>query len=190
MEHPSEKNTPVQVPLSSIPSEGLSVSITAEPSSLELSMPGARFIEPVSGDMFLEKAGDAVNVTGQILTSVMFECVRCLREFLQTYDIPVNAQYLSEAPSVAHGEHVMPVEEAEAYYYHGDVMVLDDLLRQEVLLALPIKPLCREDCRGLCPQCGEDLNVRACSCAPPIDPRLAPLQQYFKKRGADEGNAG
>src|SRR2546422_132133 len=69
---------------------------------------------------------------------------------------------------------------AEDYYYQDDVVVLDDLVRQEVILAVPFSPQCRADCRGLCPQCGQDLNVGACACAPPPDPRWAALREYLK----------
>src|SRR3989442_5983521 len=78
------------------------------------------------------------------------------------------------------GEYRMPSEEAEDYYYLDDVVVLDDLVRQEVILAVPFSPQCRVDCRGLCPQCGQDLNVGTCACAPPPDTRWAVLREYLK----------
>ena len=65
--------------------------------------------------------------------------------------------------------------------YRDEVLDLDDLVREEVLLAMPYKPLCKSDCRGLCPHCGVDLNTETCQCAPPPDPRLAALRQFFKK---------
>jgi len=78
------------------------------------------------------------------------------------------------------GEYRMPPEEAEDYHYQDDVVVLDDLVRQEVILAVPFSPQCRVDCRGLCPQCGQDLNVGTCACAPPPDTRWAVLREYLK----------
>src|SRR5207253_956869 len=59
---------------------------------------------------------------------------------------------------------------------------LDDLVRQEVILAVPFSPQCRADCQGLCPQCGQDLNVGTCACATPPDPRWAVLREYLKGR--------
>jgi uncharacterized protein len=123
-----------------------------------------------------------VSVTGRLTLSIMCECVDCLCEFLATLEVPVNAQYLPGSPSLVAGEHVMPVEEAENYYYRDDVIVLDDLVREEVLLAMPYKLLCKPDCRGLCAQCGRDLNTGTCGCAPPPDPRLAALRQYLKDK--------
>jgi uncharacterized protein len=172
--------TMTEVVVSNIPDEGLMLSFQEDAAALDLTAPGARFIQPVTADVLLRKAGDAVSVTGRLALSVMFECVDCLREFLASFEIPVEAQYLPGSPSLVAGEHVMPVEEAENYYYRDDVIELDDLVREEVLLAIPYKPLCTPDCRGLCPQCGVDLNTETCQCAPPPDPRLAALRQFFK----------
>ena len=169
-----------EVVVSKISEDGLSVSFREEADSLELSVIGGRFVQPVDADLFVQKTGDVVFVTGRLSLALMYECVDCLREFLATFEVPVNAQYLPGSPSLIAGEHVMPVEEAENYYYRDDRMVLDELVREEVLLALPYKPLCKPDCRGLCAQCGQDLNAGACACAPPPDPRLAALRRYFK----------
>ena len=174
--------TMTEVVVSKIPDEGLTLSFQEDAVVLELSLSGARFIQPVAVDLLLTKAGDAVAVTGRLTLSVLFECVGCLREFLASFEIPVAAQYVPGSPSLVAGEHVMPVEEAENYYYRDDVIELDDLVREEVLLAMPYKPLCKPDCRGLCPQCGRDLNTETCQCAPPPDPRLAALCQYLKHK--------
>ena len=170
-----------EVPVATIPEEGMTLSFQEEPAALELSVAGAQFIEPVAADVVLQKAGDAILVSGRLALPIMFECVSCLREFVADCDIPVEAQYVPGAPSLMTGEHVMPVEEAENYYYRDDVIVLDDLVREEVLLSLPYKPLCKPDCRGLCAQCGQDLNIVACACAPPPDPRLAALREHLKQ---------
>jgi len=121
-----------------------------------------------------------ISATGRIKASVMCECVRCLSPFVVRLDIPVVTQFVPAQPLLAPGEYRMPPEEAENYYYQDDVVVLDDLVRQEVILAVPFSPQCRADCRGLCPQCGQDLNVGTCACAPPPDPRWAALREYLK----------
>lgn len=170
-----------QVCISDIPAEGLQVQCDENPVELDVTAPGVRFVEPVVVDVWLAKAGQAVTVTGRIAAPVAFECVRCLREFPTMLEIPVHAQFLPPPPVLTPGEHRMPVEEAEEYYYHDDTVVLDDLVRQELLLAMPFNPQCRSDCRGLCVQCGQDLNVGSCGCPPLPDPRLAVLQKYLKK---------
>ena len=168
-----------QVKVSEIPEEGLSLSVKEDPAALDLRVDGVRFLEPITVDVFLSRAGQAVTAAGRITVPVAFECVRCLREFPGALDIPIATQFVPP-PELPLGEHPMPPEEAEDYYYRDDVIVLDDLVREEVLLAVPFNPQCRADCRGLCAQCGQDLNRGACSCAPPPDPRWAVLRQHLK----------
>jgi uncharacterized protein len=67
-------------------------------------------------------------------------------------------------------------DDLDVYPYDEDQVDLEPLLREQVILAVPFAPLCREDCKGLCSQCGSDLNEGACDCPPLIDPRLAALK--------------
>ena len=67
-------------------------------------------------------------------------------------------------------------EDVDLYGYEGESLNLEPLLREQIILAVPFAPLCRESCRGLCPQCGIDRNHETCNCEPPIDPRLAALR--------------
>jgi uncharacterized protein len=168
-----------QIPISEIPEEGLPVSYSEDPVELDLSVPGARFQQPIAVDLVLVKAARVIGVTGRLKVSITCECVRCLNLFLVPLDIPVATQFLPALPPLPPGEHRMPSEEAEDYYYQNDVVALDDLVRQEVILAIPFSPQCRADCRGLCSQCGQDLNVGTCACAPPPDPRWAAVREYL-----------
>ncbi len=169
-----------QIPIAEIPDEGLPLSYSEDPAELDLAVSGVRFLQPIAVDLILVKAAQAISATGRIKTSVTCECVRCLSRLLVPLDIPVATQFLPVLPPLPPGEYQMPSEVAEDYYYQGDVVVLDDLVRQEVILAVPFRPQCRADCRGLCPQCGQDLNVGTCACAPPPDPRWAVLREYLK----------
>jgi uncharacterized protein len=67
-------------------------------------------------------------------------------------------------------------EDLDLFPYDGELVDLEPLFREQFVLAVPFAPLCREDCKGLCPQCGIDRNTGTCSCEPPIDPRLAGLK--------------
>jgi uncharacterized protein len=72
--------------------------------------------------------------------------------------------------------------EAEIGYYQGEGLLLEDAVREQVLLALPLKMICREDCKGLCPQCGKNLNEGDCSCTAPVqDLRWAALKEIRDK---------
>jgi len=169
-----------QIPIAEFPEEGLSLSYSEDPAELDLAVSGVRFPQPIAVDLVLVKAAQVISATGRIEASVMCECVRCLSPFLVRLDIPVATQFVPARSLLPPGEYRMPPEEAEDYYYQDDVVVLDDLVRQEVILAVPFSPQCRADCRGLCPQCGQDLNVGTCACAPPPDPRWAALREYLK----------
>jgi uncharacterized protein len=72
--------------------------------------------------------------------------------------------------------------DTEIGYYQGEGVLLEDALREQVLLATPLKMLCREDCQGLCPQCGRNRNTEPCDCEQhPSDPRWAALNEIKKK---------
>ncbi len=64
----------------------------------------------------------------------------------------------------------------DTFPFDGETLDLEPLLREQFVLAIPYSPLCREDCKGLCPQCGIDRNTGTCACEKPIDPRLAALK--------------
>jgi uncharacterized protein len=73
-------------------------------------------------------------------------------------------------------EHSITTDETEIGYYQKSGLVLEDVLREQVLLSLPARTLCRQDCKGLCPRCGQNLNSEACTCdAAPVDPRWGAL---------------
>jgi uncharacterized protein len=105
---------------------------------------------------------------------------------VEPFELPFDASFdLRYVPVVENsGERELEIEDedlATAYYREG-LLDLIDLLREQFQLALPMKPLCTEDCRGLCPECGTNLNRVDCGCAPKWeDPRLAPLKGLLNR---------
>ena len=103
-------------------------------------------------------------------------CARCLEPVEQplegTFDLIFRPGGVDNAP----GEHAITEDETEIGYYEQSGLLLEDAVREQVLLTLPGRTLCREDCKGLCPHCGINRNLASCECVEkPIDPRLAPL---------------
>jgi uncharacterized protein len=103
-------------------------------------------------------------------------CARCL----DPVEIPLDADFdLIFRPAEADAdlpERSMTAPETEIGYYQGDSLALEDVLREQVLLSLPVRTLCKPDCKGLCPRCGVNRNRQACSCdAGPSDPRWEAL---------------
>jgi uncharacterized protein len=124
----------------------------------------------------VHKDGDVVLVTGRIAARVPAACSRCLEPAELAIRPEVDLR-LVPAPVGRGEEHELGADELETDVYSGDEIDLRRLVRSETELALPMKPLCRADCRGLCPSCGANLNAGPCQCggAAP-DPRWAPLR--------------
>ena len=111
-------------------------------------------------------------------------CARCV----EPVQVPLGAEFdLIFRPAEADAEapeRSITAPETEIGYYQGDSLLLEDVLREQVLLSLPVRTLCKPDCKGLCPRCGQNRNLEACSCEEgPADPRweaLAGLRSRIK----------
>ncbi len=116
-----------------------------------------------------------VVVTGEIAADVPLTCGRCLEEFRIPVRASVDTRYVPRPAAAA--DHELGADDLDLDFYDHDELNLDTLIETETTLALPMKPLCREDCRGLCPVCGGNRNVVACTCEQRSpDPRLAVLR--------------
>jgi uncharacterized protein len=122
----------------------------------------------------LELDGREVVVNGRIAATVPQTCGRCLETFPALVQADLD---LRLAPRPSSGDNVeLGQDDLDVAFYTGDQIDVGALIETETTLALPMKPLCREDCRGLCSVCGGDRNAHACTCtARPPDPRLAAL---------------
>ena len=104
-----------------------------------------------------------IRVSGHLTVTMEAECDRCL----ESASIPVDSDFelfYRPAEDGYGGEVVVAPDEAEMGFYEGDGIELNDALREFVLLALPMQRLCREDCKGFCPVCGQDRNQQMCAC--------------------------
>lgn len=149
-----------------------------QPSAFDPQDPEYRVAAPVELSMDVERSGkDAFRVTGRATTRLELDCGRCLEPF----EIPVDARFeLRYIPAAENtGEEEREIEEDDlttAFYREGSLDVIE-MLREQFTLATPMKPLCTEACRGLCPECGANLNRTECGCTPKWeDPRLAALK--------------
>ncbi len=172
-----------------IPPEGLDLDEALDAASLHMEAeaeaevrPGARLACHV--DLV---DGTTVHVRGRLSLAVGTDCGRCL----ERYELPVAQEldlfYLPRAagqPQEQEEDVELTGREIVVGYYDGDRLDLGEVVREQVLLGLPLKRLCREECRGRCPSCGQNLNQAACACAKaeePLDPRLAPLRKLFDR---------
>ncbi len=132
-------------------------------------------VEPVTGEVTFTNAGSSIVARGSLRTAVELECSRCLRP----YNLDVETQIEENMPLTHRGpesepdaeERELPEEENEPLFV-DNIFDLGELLRQSILVNVPIKPLCSEQCKGLCPHCGRNLNDGQCGCPPDEEPAL------------------
>lgn len=123
-----------------------------------------------------------IRLKGTLETDLETVCARCLERVQLPVARTFDLLYRPLGTDAGRKELSVTAAEAEIGYYQGEAMLLEDALREQVLLAVPLKAVCREDCKGLCPHCGKNLNEDACSCADEIeDPRWAALKEIRSK---------
>ena len=118
-----------------------------------------RIVAPVHLDFDLHKDKDRFRLVGTARTELELPCSRCLDPFRMPVDASFDLRYLPATEMTADEEREVQDEDLETSYYRDDQIDLNELLREQFYLALPMKPLCREDCKGLCAQCGTNLNT-------------------------------
>jgi len=177
------------IDISRIPPEGLDIDEAIEPAVVHLDADDAVSLTPgghlrAHVEIVDEKT---VHVRGHLDATVQVDCARCL----ERYDVPLGQEldlfYLprpAAQPEAEEEEVELSDRDVVVGYYDADRLDLGEAVREQILLGLPLKPLCREDCQGLCPRCGKDRNLGPCGCAPeaePGDPRLEPLRRLIDK---------
>ena len=128
------------------------------------------YAEPPVGEGEIVNSADLLTLTGRVRAVMRCVCDRCCREFLRTVDLPLDVRLASELEDE---------EDPDYYLLRGDELDIDDLLESAFILGMDTTILCREDCKGLCPRCGADLNEGDCGCGKESDPRLAVLEQLL-----------
>ncbi len=139
-------------------------------------------LEPVELSGVVEKAGRGFLLAGEVSGSVRLICSRCLKEFVFSFAEPVSVQLVPASLAPREDETQLGKDELDVRFFDEPVVELPELAAEQVELAVPLKPLCRESCQGLCPRCGADLNQGLCACPKPTDARWAPLLEW-RKRG-------
>ena len=129
-----------------------------------------------------KKTVEDIRLVGAFSATLELSCARCLEPVTQELKRTFDLLYRPQGADAGIDEAPVAEAEAEISYYSGDGLLLEDLLREQVLLAVPLKAVCREECRGLCPHCGKNLNYEQCGCAGTAsDVRWAPLKDLKEK---------
>ena len=132
----------------------------------------------VKGELTLMRTNRGILITGQVKTDMELTCSRCLELFGCPLTMDIEEEYFPTM-DVNTGASLPPPEDPGAFTIdHNNTLDVGEAIRQYALLAVPMKPLCRENCAGLCATCGANLNAGACHCPPNVvDPRLAGLEK-------------
>jgi len=134
------------------------------------------YVSPVTVDLEIERTAEAIVVAVRWKSDVEFACDRCAVPFQVQLEDEVSLVYTFN-PKMA------DTDDENLFLVSESTQEVDmrESLRQSMILALPLKRLCHDGCRGLCPQCGADLNMEICNCsAHPDDPRWDKLKQFLK----------
>ena len=150
---------------------------TYEIDSLRLDESEVRLAGPTEICGLIQRNGNEVELRGELHTTVEVLCGRCLKPVV----LPLDAKFAERfAPEIAwrnEEQHELGEQDLNLAAFDGEAIELDDLIREEILLALPSHVLCREECQGLCAQCGADLNSAVCDCqSKEIDSRWEALK--------------
>ncbi len=129
-----------------------------------------QFSKPVKLDLILKSTGDELDLTGSMETELLLVCSRCLETFSHSINIEISEKFSKTLKS----------EDEDIIFINNDRLDLDEIVENNIISMLPIKKLCSKECKGLCHQCGINLNHSTCECAnEDIDPRLAKLKELF-----------
>lgn len=157
--------------------EPIRVQASLDVAPLFADMRDAAPLGPMSADVTVRAAGGVIEASGRLTGRLRLLCSRCLKPLEEAYCIPYEETFKPVPKGQTEEESV----EDDCVLVSGDRLELRPHLENELLLHLPLAPLCDEGCRGLCPVCGQNLNERECGCErETIDPRLAALKEWLE----------
>jgi uncharacterized protein len=110
-----------------------------------------------------------IRVIGKLKTRIETACARCLEPVLQDISRDFDLLYRPQGADAGQQETPITTAEAEVSYYQGEGVLLEEVLREQILLGAPLRAICREDCKGLCPTCGKNLNLEKCGCSQAVE---------------------
>jgi uncharacterized protein len=169
------------VDIDRLPRDGLKISRNFEFFHDEIIEEDTVFLHPVHADLTVKKVGEEVFVKGTIKTLLSFVCSRCLIPFEFPVDSVFDLVYLPEELEVAREE--LDSDDLNISFYYSRKIDLKEVVLEQLNLTFPVKPLCSEECQGICPVCGKNINSEDCSCATEeSDSRLEKLKIFLKDK--------
>lgn len=174
----------MKINIDDIPENGLEVDVTEEGKDIEALAGGKLdfgFAAPVKTHLEINRTDGDLYVAGEIKTAIRLVCSRCLKEF--EHPLAMNFRDFFVKPGKEAKEKELKPEDMEVSYLSGPELDTTELVLSQLSLEVPMQPLCREDCKGLCPKCGADLNLGDCGCerGGKTDSKFAKLKDFKVK---------
>jgi uncharacterized protein len=172
----------MRIEVDQLESSGKTFAHTYEPEELILDEEGARLLEPPQIRGRASRKGEEVRLRGQITARAEVDCDRCLKSIAVPIETEFDATYIPASEYAAKETAELQAEDLLLSVYEGEAIDVDEIVREQILLALPARVLCTEDCKGFCPVCGSDRNTNACQCEEKeTDPRWAALKNLVNR---------
>jgi len=154
------------IDLKDLAQDKVSLTGSLEPGAIEFSGDGVRQIKALEWDATAERAGAEIRIVGTLRMAAELACSRCLEP--ARYDVSKGFDLFfrrrDEFMFDEDDEIELTEKDTRTAFFTGTQLAMGDILHEQVLLALPMKPLCTVDCKGLCPTCGTNLNLKSCNC--------------------------
>jgi uncharacterized protein len=159
----------MKIRLNNIPESGLNLELSYEKDWLKHLQKGHReedfkFITPITVRLELNRSRTDVFIMGELTGKLKPQCSRCLKTFDYDLFADFHCSFAPLPQNFDKEETELSREDMELSFYQGGEIDLDEVISEQLVLAVPLTPLCQMECKGLCPQCGTDLNVKECNC--------------------------
>jgi uncharacterized protein len=155
---------------------GTSLEADIDEEEIDFGEEDLKVISPITGHVRMRRINQGLLVDGRVALTLGLSCTRCLKEFEQPTRITLEERF-QPTMDVITGMPLPPIDEDDVFPIDDHHLIdLTEALRQQIVLAIPMVTLCEESCKGLCPQCGTNLNLSTCNCEPEVDSRMSILK--------------
>ncbi len=144
---------------------------------------GFHIREALEAAIRLQAFGNAVQIKGWLHTVLELQCCRCLEDFSYPLTSQIDVTLFPEKGVVQEEDVELEAEDLKTGFFTGEEVDLSGLIREQIILAVPYRTLCQDECRGLCPQCGKNLNEGDCTCERKADPSAFDALKNLKLAG-------
>ena len=165
------------IELSSLDDNPRPVDLTIAGEEIDLDVEGAKVVGQVTARGEVAKRIAQTDIRGHIDATTVMDCVRCLQPVERPVSVDFEVAYVDPEHFAADKEKEVAADDLETDVLESDTLDLKDVVREQILLDLPIQVFCSEDCKGLCEKCGGNLNLVTCNCQDDeVDPRWSALK--------------